>query len=241
MSKPDFSELEPEFGEVMDLLSSGIDPMPTEKPSEDVWSAIVDGLSDEVSSDVGSRESADGADTADSPDAEPGLEPGFDPADPTSDRAESASDAAVVSLEARRWSRKRFAVFTAVAAAVLLVAIPIALAVGGSSPEFTAELAALGGFDGEGRAELTDRTLEVDLEGLTAPDGSFYELWLLDLTGGELQDLRSLGRVSADGSFVIPADVDLDQFSVVDVSIEPDDGNPDHSGDSVLRGDLEPS
>ncbi|MGI9597146.1 MAG: anti-sigma factor domain-containing protein [Acidimicrobiales bacterium] len=214
---PDYVELEADFGDVMEILGEGPVEPPTEAPSEDVWTAIAM----EVGGDIAAEAIA--ADAA------------------AKERAAAAAQegARVVSLDERRSRGKRFAIATAVAAAALLVGVPLALAIGGDSPERTAELEALGGFDGEGQAELSGRTLEVDLTGLDAPEGSFYELWLLNLEGEELEDLRSLGPVAADGTFTVPEDVDLDQFSVVDVSIELDDGNPDHSGQSVLRGGLE--
>ena len=37
---------------------------------------------------------------------------------------------------------------------------------------------------------------------------------------------------------MLPAQVDVGEFPVVDVSIEPADGDPAHSGDSVVRGTL---
>ena len=43
----------------------------------------------------------------------------------------------------------------------------------------------------------------------------------------------------ASGRFDLPAGLDLDQFSVVDVSEEQFDGDPAHSGDSIVRGPLE--
>ena len=50
--------------------------------------------------------------------------------------------------------------------------------------------------------------------------------------------MRSLGLLDDAGEYAIPADIDLSEFSVVDVSIEPDDGDPTHSGRSILRGTL---
>jgi hypothetical protein len=38
---------------------------------------------------------------------------------------------------------------------------------------------------------------------------------------------------------VVPADVDLRDYVLVDVSQEPLDGNPAHSGDSIVRGQLD--
>jgi len=50
--------------------------------------------------------------------------------------------------------------------------------------------------------------------------------------------LVSLGPVRADGTYDLPPGLDPAQFPVVDVSVEPLDGDPTHSGDSVLRGEL---
>jgi hypothetical protein len=41
------------------------------------------------------------------------------------------------------------------------------------------------------------------------------------------------------GTFVVPADLDPDTYTVVDISIEPRDGDEAHSGRSVLRGELQ--
>lgn len=220
MSESDFAELEDDFGEVMAILREGPLEMPTEQPSEQVWTAIAVGVGGDIAA------------AATVLDEDPAEEPYPGPSG-------LAQNDNVVSMDSRRRMGKRFAIVTAVAAALLLVALPLGLAFRGDSVERRAELLALGTFAGTGEAELSGRTLQVDLEGLDAPEGSFYELWLLDLDGDELADLRSLGRVEADGSFTVPEDLDLDEFSVVDVSIELDDGNPDHSGDSVLRGGLE--
>ena len=40
-------------------------------------------------------------------------------------------------------------------------------------------------------------------------------------------------------TFELPADLDLGEFPIVDVSVEPLDGDPTHSGVSVARGELE--
>ncbi len=50
----------------------------------------------------------------------------------------------------------------------------------------------------------------------------------------------SLGVLGAGdtGEFVVPEAALADGYTLVDVSDEPDDGEPTHSGDSVLRGDL---
>lgn len=79
--------------------------------------------------------------------------------------------------------------------------------------------------------------VELDLAALPElPAGEFYELWLLDLDNGELV---SLGEVDAATTTVpIKGPIDATAFPVIDVSVEPADGEPAHSGDSVLRGPI---
>jgi hypothetical protein len=86
-------------------------------------------------------------------------------------------------------------------------------------------------------AEGDARVLTVDTADLPAVDG-YYELWLLTPDG---ERLVSLGPVEGAREHRIPASVDLDEYSVVDISREPADGDPSHSTDSVLRGPLRPT
>jgi hypothetical protein len=79
------------------------------------------------------------------------------------------------------------------------------------------------------------RTLVVTLEG-GVDDGGFREVWLID---EDVTKLVSLGVLDGtEGRFSIPAGLDLAEFPVVDVSEEPFDGDPGHSGDSIIRGVL---
>ena len=223
MSDPDYQELEADFGEVTEILREGRLDAPSEHPSEDVWNAIAQGLGSEA----------------------PAVE---DPAvGDTARPAVSAEHQNVSSLESHRTlsgERKRsrgrtVAVIVAVAAALLLVAVPLGLALRGTATQ-RAELLALSGFEGSGEAELDGETLTVELDGLVSlDDGATYDVWLLDLEGNEPQDPLWIGFAEPAGTFSIPEGADLDQYSAVDVSREPDDGNAAHSGDSVLRGDLE--
>jgi anti-sigma-K factor RskA len=79
--------------------------------------------------------------------------------------------------------------------------------------------------------------LEVDLTAADLQDG-FYEVWLLDEA---VEDLVSLGVVRGGGEVVLPlpAGLDLGEYPLVDVSVEPLDGDPGHSGVSIARGTLE--
>ena len=92
-------------------------------------------------------------------------------------------------------------------------------------------------WNASGSAQLAEvdgvRELLVDLD---ARSGGLREVWLID---PETSGLLSLGLLDgATGQFKIPASVDLSRYSVVDISEEPNDGNPGHSGDSIVRGEL---
>lgn len=104
----------------------------------------------------------------------------------------------------------------------------------------TAQLEPLPDRRGTGVAEIrgtgADRSLVVDVSGLTRNRSGFYEVWLLDK---DAQRLLSLGVLRGDtGTYPLPPSVDVSEYPVVDVSIEPVDGDPAHSGDSVVRGVL---
>lgn len=78
--------------------------------------------------------------------------------------------------------------------------------------------------------------LVVQASGLPATDG-YYEVWLL---APDAQSMVSVGMLdsSEGGTFPLPAGLDLNQFPVVDVSLEHFDGDTSHSTDSILRGKL---
>jgi anti-sigma-K factor RskA len=94
------------------------------------------------------------------------------------------------------------------------------------------------GPQGSGDAELLDEdgdlVLHVDTAGLDPGDG-FLEVWVID---PEVTKLVSLGPSRPDGNYDLPPGLDPERFPVVDVSVEPLDGDPAHSGDSALRGTL---
>ena len=142
-----------------------------------------------------------------------------------------------------------------VAASVVGVVAGGVLAVGGSalvndkqptpiasaSPDVvgTASLVALPDHQGSGKAEIIQTSrgpeLIVDVDSLTPSDG-FYEVWLIDPKTFQMVGLGALNNNS--GRFPIPDGLDLSKYRVVDVSIEPYDGNPLHSKNSVVRGEI---
>jgi anti-sigma-K factor RskA len=90
-----------------------------------------------------------------------------------------------------------------------------------------------------GRANVVQdaqgRTLDLDVRKLGPADG-FYEVWLIDPTVTKMVPIGVLS--GTEGRFTLPDGVNLADYPVVDVSVEPLDGNPVHSGKSVLRGTL---
>ncbi|MEM9042181.1 MAG: anti-sigma factor [Actinomycetota bacterium] len=171
------------------------------------------------------------------------------------DRAETGSPSGTVrSLSARRrWSRIGLG---AAAATVAVVGGLTFIDDRAEAPvsEASAVLVHEAAFDpaGEDAAAAVnvierDDDLVVEFTSADLPDGDLaanedLELWLLsDDADGAVVGLVSLGTIDASspGTYTIPSDVDLAEFSLVDISVEPDDGNPDHSGRSILRGRLD--
>jgi hypothetical protein len=70
--------------------------------------------------------------------------------------------------------------------------------------------------------------------------GEYLEAWLMDTDGRQLYSLGALTPEPDDtryhGTFRLPPDPQLTAFDTVDVSAERFDGNPTHSGASLLRG-----
>lgn len=149
--------------------------------------------------------------------------------------------------------RRRFALRPAVAAlaAVALLAVGIGAGLLLSSddetgPPVTAERQVeLRPVQGRGRGAAGSVRLQaragseasVRVRGLRPNGrGDYYELWLLGAKG-ELVSLGSF-RVPTSGaaSLRVPVPVDPARFRYLDVSREPDDGNPAHSTISILRG-----
>lgn len=83
-----------------------------------------------------------------------------------------------------------------------------------------------------------ERTVTVRVTGLPAhPAGAFYEVWLMDPSNSHLVALGVLDA-QGQGTFAVPAGLDLGAYSAVDVSVQPMNGSPLHSGDSPVRGEI---
>ncbi|MCZ7420510.1 MULTISPECIES: anti-sigma factor [unclassified Micromonospora] len=142
-----------------------------------------------------------------------------------------------------RWSRLATTAVTAVAAATVAVIGTAAVLRDGTPAEPTvlasAPLAAYGSTPPTARGDarvLGSGELHLHVANLPAVPG-YYEVWLINPRNMEMFSVGVLG----DGSDVLlplPPNVDLGQYSVVDVSAEQFDNNTAHSGDSLLRGSL---
>jgi hypothetical protein len=105
----------------------------------------------------------------------------------------------------------------------------------------SATLEPLDGAPASGTARVVERggqrLLEVQLRAPAPGSDDFYEVWLAD---PELQGMYAIGAVrTGTTDLPLPAGLDVDRFPVVDVSVEPFDGDPAHSADSVARGQLD--
>jgi len=127
----------------------------------------------------------------------------------------------------------------ALAACFVLFAFFGFFALQSSVPGSSAELLAVGSYEGLGSASLQSDTLIVEVNDLQAPPDHSYEVWLLETdASGEVVDLQTLGNINSASEFEVPAGIDTSKFSVVDISLEPNDGDTAHSGQSILRGKL---
>ena len=90
-------------------------------------------------------------------------------------------------------------------------------------------VARLANSDGGSRQQL-----RIDVEGLPGTDG-YFEVWLMDPTHKKLIAIGVLGpRGSA--TLPLPKGVNLADYPLVDVSDQEYNGDPAHSGNSVVRG-----
>jgi anti-sigma-K factor RskA len=107
----------------------------------------------------------------------------------------------------------------------------------------TADLEPLpaGGATAAGLARLLQTTEGTEVIEVRAPDlepaDGHFEVWLLRPDSTQMVSLGVLPEGDV-AHFTVPSALLADGYTLVDVSDEPDDGEPTHSGDSVLRGDL---
>ncbi|MFB4350601.1 anti-sigma factor [Microbacterium sp. CR_7] len=149
------------------------------------------------------------------------------------------------SAQPARRPRRSWWVLAAASALVLAVGGGIWAAIAVAQRPVIVATATLDAFpshpDAAGSAEVDEdrsgaRTLTITLDGQAASD-EYREVWLIRADGEALISLGVLNDRT--GVFTIPAAVDLAEYDLVDVSFEPVDGDPSHSGNSIVRGTLD--
>ncbi|MCU1530708.1 MAG: hypothetical protein JWO49_279 [Arthrobacter sp.] len=129
------------------------------------------------------------------------------------------------------------------AAGVLGRPVPPAPAPAQSSPAYIVlaqtSLTPLASHTGSGDArveQLPDGTRRLVIRLSDDKITGFREVWV---ASPDLSRMVSLGVLANEsGVFTLPAGIDLGQYPIVDVSDQPYNGNPAHSGDSIVRGQL---
>lgn len=164
--------------------------------------------------------------------------------DSASPSPDTSGGARVIPLERNRRRRVARSVLAVAAGVLLVVGVVGVLASGSDGDDALTEVAlsddglqVAAPDDGNATLVETDDGLFIDLELPGLPDGDFfYEAWLIDI---EVDGMFSFGAVDGDGRVKVPAGVDPGEYPVVDISVEATDGDPTHSGRSVLRGVFE--
>lgn len=182
--------------------------------------------------------------------AELGLSADLEPID-SRPAAPTSPPTPVVSLDAARERRtgiRRLIVPIAASAAAAALVAGGVLWWGAAAPRDAGQFVAAAQLDAlpdwpaaTGQATIAERadgervvTVSLDAE---VGEGLVREVWLLT---EDVDGLISLGLLTgSSGQFIVPASVDLAEFSIVDISAEPLDGDPTHSGDSIVRGALD--
>ncbi|WP_210504293.1 anti-sigma factor [Nocardioides xinjiangensis] len=103
-----------------------------------------------------------------------------------------------------------------------------------------ADLTALDSDDlrGEARAVRSEDTLTLRVEARALGDeDGFREVWLINVDGTRMVALGVLAS-GDEGEFQVPRGLIDDGYRIVDISVEPEDGDPRHSGVSLARGEL---
>lgn len=195
------------------------------------WSQPPPGLWERIAAETGATMVADALGSA-----------AAEPATPTEtfEPLPAAPVAPIAPVMPLRHPRRPLPWILGAAAAVVALVIGISVFVGGTTDSDVVASVTLDqlGDAGSGNAELIDQDGQYRLKVSTAdldPGDGFLEVWVIDT---DVSKLVSLGPARPDGTYDLPPGMDPQQFPVVDVSVEPLDGNPAHSGDSVLRGTL---
>lgn len=205
------------------VVAAGRDGGPLQAPAPHVW--------DRITQEIGALSAQAGTRTAAPPVSAPTRSPRR--------AAASTRPAGRPGRRGGRWARAAWlAAGVAAGVAGTLVVTQLPGAEQQPATVARAELEPLPGWEETGAARVEEvgdqRVLRVEVTG-DAADG-FREVWLLDEAAERLVSVGLL--VGNEGTFDLPDGLDLDELVLVDVSREPFDGDPAHSGDSIVRGRL---
>jgi anti-sigma-K factor RskA len=166
----------------------------------------------------------------------------------TDTHAGAESTAEVVALDSRRPARRRNWAL-AVAASFIGLAVGVGITLAATRTDAptavtvaTAQIVPVSAPTAHGQAVIKrvangQRTMTISVKDLPVAKNGFYEVWLMNA-----KPVRFLAVGSLDGKhngvFQLPPGLDLSAYPYIDVSLQPFNGNPLHSGDSVVRGNL---
>jgi predicted secreted protein len=142
-----------------------------------------------------------------------------------------------------RWSLQRWVAAAAVAAAIALGAVVVLSPSDAQRFEMQlqgTELAQGGSAIATIQSTSSGEDITLDVRGLPpAPEGFYYQGWVRD--GDNAITIGTFHLRGGDDEVTLWAGVDIEDFPVITVTIEPDDGDPASSGNVVLRGELTPA
>ena len=169
--------------------------------------------------------------------------------DPEAPRVDAPADELGQRRTARSAPRRGIPLWAAglAAAAALVVGVGVGNVINDESAPAddvevlaSAELTTVEGTEPRGgaRVEESDGVVTVHVEASSLKDiDTLREVWLLNVDGTRMVSLGFLAS-GDEGDFEVPGRLLEEGYRILDISVEPDDGDPTHSGVSVARGEL---
>ncbi|TGN61659.1 anti-sigma factor [Nocardioides eburneiflavus] len=91
---------------------------------------------------------------------------------------------------------------------------------------------------GEASAVQSEDTFSIRVSASELGDEpGLHEVWLINVDGVRMISIGILAS-GDEGEFAVPMELIDEGYRIVDISVEPDDGDPTHSGVSLARGEL---
>lgn len=90
------------------------------------------------------------------------------------------------------------------------------------------------------KGDGAERQAELSAHNLPVSKRNLYELWLLDGSRGQMSLGSFAPDESGDAAVAMPLPVPHEAYTYLDISREPRDGDPGHSGHSILRASTSP-